>query len=161
MFTRGCDNWRVSVLFFVLEGTAFRCLILESVPDVPLVRFWGSIGTRIPIWKGKSSQRVLLLKSNWALKLVFYRMNLTFIIQRLTGNSQVPSPDSLLGSLSSRVVFFTIEPSDMDMPSIGYAYLQLYRHKSFLPVTMMSRPAICVWTDALLKLTKVRKLTCT
>ena len=33
--------------FFVLEGTAFRCFIL--VP-VPLVRLWGSIGTRIPIW---------------------------------------------------------------------------------------------------------------
>ena len=38
--------------FFVLKGTAFRCYILESVPDVPLVRLWGSIGTRIPIWEG-------------------------------------------------------------------------------------------------------------
>ena len=36
--------------FFVLKGTAFRCFILEPVPDVPLVRLWGSIGTRIPIW---------------------------------------------------------------------------------------------------------------
>jgi hypothetical protein len=36
--------------FFVLKGTAFRCFILEAVPDVPLVRLWGSIGTRIPIW---------------------------------------------------------------------------------------------------------------
>ena len=37
-------------VFFVLKGTAFRCFILEPVPDVPLVRLWGSIGTRIPIW---------------------------------------------------------------------------------------------------------------
>ncbi len=37
--------------FFVLKGTAFRCFILEPVPDVPLVRLWGSIGTRIPIWE--------------------------------------------------------------------------------------------------------------
>ena len=36
--------------FFVSKGTAFRCFILEPVPDVPLVRLWGSIGTRIPIW---------------------------------------------------------------------------------------------------------------
>ena len=36
--------------FFVLKETAFRCFILEPVPDVPLVRLWGSIGTRIPIW---------------------------------------------------------------------------------------------------------------
>ncbi len=36
--------------FFVLKGTAFRCFILEPVPDVPFVRLWGSIGTRIPIW---------------------------------------------------------------------------------------------------------------
>jgi hypothetical protein len=37
--------------FFVLKETAFRCFILEPVPDVPLVRLWGSIGTRIPIWE--------------------------------------------------------------------------------------------------------------
>ena len=37
--------------FFVLKGTAFRCFILEPLPDVPLVRLWGSIGTRIPIWE--------------------------------------------------------------------------------------------------------------
>ena len=37
-------------VFFVLKGTTFRCYILEPVPDVPLVRLWGSIGTRIPIW---------------------------------------------------------------------------------------------------------------
>jgi hypothetical protein len=36
---------------FVLKGTAFRCFILDPVPDVPLVRLWGSIGTRIPIWE--------------------------------------------------------------------------------------------------------------
>ena len=35
---------------FFLEGTAFRCFILEPVLDVPLVRLWGSIGTRISIW---------------------------------------------------------------------------------------------------------------
>ena len=35
---------------FFLEGTVFRCFILEPVPDVPLVRLWGSIGTRMFIW---------------------------------------------------------------------------------------------------------------
>jgi hypothetical protein len=38
--------------FFFLKGTAFRCFILEPVSDVPLVRLWGSIGTRILIWDG-------------------------------------------------------------------------------------------------------------
>ncbi len=42
--------------FFVLKGTAFRWYILEPVPDVPLVRLWGSIGTRIPIWVYRSVQ---------------------------------------------------------------------------------------------------------
>ena len=36
--------------FFVFEKTALRCYILEPVPDVPVVRLWGLIGTRIPIW---------------------------------------------------------------------------------------------------------------
>ena len=36
--------------FFVLKGTAFRCFILKPVPDDPLVRLWGSIGTKISIW---------------------------------------------------------------------------------------------------------------
>jgi hypothetical protein len=44
--------------FFVLIGTAFRCFILEPVPDVPLVRLWGSIGTRIPIWDPFQELRV-------------------------------------------------------------------------------------------------------
>jgi hypothetical protein len=48
--------------FFVLKGTDFRCYILEPVPDVPLVRLWGSIGTRIPIWDttGHVSDYILL-----------------------------------------------------------------------------------------------------
>ena len=36
--------------FLVLEGTVFRCYIFEAVPDVPLVRLWGLIGTKVPIW---------------------------------------------------------------------------------------------------------------
>ncbi len=47
--------------FFVLKGTAFRCFILEPVPDVPLVRLWGSIRTRIPIWVRKNKS-----KSKWS-----------------------------------------------------------------------------------------------
>jgi hypothetical protein len=50
--------------FFVLKGTAFRCFILEPVPDVPLVRLWGSIGTRIPIWeKSKTHRRKIFIRS--------------------------------------------------------------------------------------------------
>ncbi len=46
--------------FFVLEGIAFRCLILEpsqtcQIDVTKLVRLWDSIGTRIPIWEAESS----------------------------------------------------------------------------------------------------------
>jgi hypothetical protein len=38
------------LFLFVLEETAFKFFMFEPVPDVPWVRLWGSIGTRIPIW---------------------------------------------------------------------------------------------------------------
>ncbi len=49
--------------FFVLKGTAFRCFILEPVPDVPLLRLWGSIGTRIPIWEGYKTYKLTAEKA--------------------------------------------------------------------------------------------------
>ena len=50
--------------FFVLKGTTFRCYILEPVPDVPLVRLWGSIGTRIPIWAWSAKAELFPILGN-------------------------------------------------------------------------------------------------
>ena len=49
-FIGDCENLPRFGPFFDLEGAAFRWFILEPVSDVPLVRHWGSIGTKIPIW---------------------------------------------------------------------------------------------------------------
>jgi len=49
---------------FVLEGTAFRCFILEPVSVVPLVRLWGSIRTNIPNWVIMLSNDIIGIKNH-------------------------------------------------------------------------------------------------